>query len=392
MSSFSNPNTGDTARPGAASGAGAASRNADSNELGKFDALASRFWDTHGEFRPLHLLNPVRARFVAERATLSGARVLDVGCGGGLLAEALARAGAKVTAIDLAPGMIEVARLHAMEQKLEIDYRMVAAEAVAAAEPGSFDVVTCMEMLEHVPEPAQMIATLATLVRPGGAVFISTLNRNLKSFLLAIVGAEYVMKLIPRGTHEYEKLIRPAELARWARSAGLSVRELAGIELNPFTEHCTLSRNVAVNYLAHAALIGAGILVMQHTRFGHKTRLRHSVWLQGAIEAVGLARRNGQHHRDAVACGRKQVRNSARFGQRIAFRHIENQAVGENAARVQQVDGAVVKRVGIQLQARQSVGGKPERRGGELDGIFEIAALHLEMVRPQVHPFRPHHS
>jgi 2-polyprenyl-6-hydroxyphenyl methylase / 3-demethylubiquinone-9 3-methyltransferase len=243
--------SGVSAETGSTSGTGAASGNADSSELGKFDALASRFWDVRGEFRPLHLLNPVRARFVAERASLSGARVLDVGCGGGLLAEALARAGAKVTAIDLAPGMIEVARLHAMEQKLEIDYRMVAAEAVAAAEPESFDVVTCMEMLEHVPDPAQMVATLTALVRPGGAVFISTLNRNLKSFLLAIVGAEYVMKLIPRGTHEYEKLIRPAELARWARSAGLSLRELAGIELNPFTEHCTLSRNVDVNYVAH---------------------------------------------------------------------------------------------------------------------------------------------
>ena len=243
--------TGASAGIGATRSASGASGNADSNELGKFDALASRFWDVGGEFRPLHLLNPVRARFVSERATLPGARVLDVGCGGGLLAEALARAGAKVTAIDLAPGMIEVARLHAMEQKLEIDYRMVAVEAVAAAEPGSFDLVTCMEMLEHVPDPAQMVATLTTLVRPGGAVFISTLNRNLKSFLLAIVGAEYVMKLIPRGTHEYEKLIRPAELARWARSAGLSLRELAGIELNPFTEHCTLSRNVDVNYVAH---------------------------------------------------------------------------------------------------------------------------------------------
>jgi 2-polyprenyl-6-hydroxyphenyl methylase / 3-demethylubiquinone-9 3-methyltransferase len=236
---------------GASAATGAAAGNADSSELGKFDALASRFWDVGGEFRPLHLLNPVRARFVAERSTLLGARVLDVGCGGGLLAEALARAGAKVTAIDLAPGMIEVARLHAMEQNLEIDYRMVAAEAVAAAEPSSFDVVTCMEMLEHVPEPAQMVGTLAKLVRPGGAVFISTLNRNLKSFLLAIVGAEYVMNLIPRGTHEYDRLIRPAELARWARSAGLSLRELAGIDLNPFTEHCSLSRDIAVNYLAH---------------------------------------------------------------------------------------------------------------------------------------------
>jgi 2-polyprenyl-6-hydroxyphenyl methylase/3-demethylubiquinone-9 3-methyltransferase len=167
------------------------------------------------------------------------------------LAEALTRAGAKVMAIDLAPGMIDVARLHALEQKLEIDYRVVAAEAVAAAEPGSFDVVTCMEMLEHVPEPGRMIATLATLVRPGGSIFVSTLNRNLKSFLMAIVGAEYVLKLIPRGTHEYERLIRPSELARWARAAGLSMRELTGIQLNPFTEHCTLSRDIDVNYLAH---------------------------------------------------------------------------------------------------------------------------------------------
>jgi 2-polyprenyl-6-hydroxyphenyl methylase/3-demethylubiquinone-9 3-methyltransferase len=243
--------TGASIGSGPTPGTGGGGGNADSGELGKFDALASRFWDMRGEFRPLHLLNPVRARFVAERTTLLGARVIDVGCGGGLLAEALARAGAKVTAIDLAPGMIEVARLHAMEQKLDIDYRMVAAEAVAAAEPGSFDVVTCMEMLEHVPEPAQMVATLAALVRPGGSIFISTLNRNLKSFLLAIVGAEYVMKLIPRGTHEYDRLIRPAELARWARSADLSLRELAGIELNPFTEHCRLSRDIAVNYLAH---------------------------------------------------------------------------------------------------------------------------------------------
>jgi 2-polyprenyl-6-hydroxyphenyl methylase / 3-demethylubiquinone-9 3-methyltransferase len=225
--------------------------NADSRELGKFDALASRFWDTRGEFRPLHLLNPVRARFVAERATLPGARVLDVGCGGGLLAESLARAGAKVTAIDLAPGMIEVARLHAMEQKLDIDYRLVAAEAVAAGAPGTFDVVTCMEMLEHVPEPAQMITTLALLLRPGGALFVSTLNRNLKSFLLAIVGAEYVLKLIPRGTHEYERLIRPSELARWARAAGLELLDLRGIELNPFSGRAALSGSVAVNYLAH---------------------------------------------------------------------------------------------------------------------------------------------
>jgi 2-polyprenyl-6-hydroxyphenyl methylase/3-demethylubiquinone-9 3-methyltransferase len=225
--------------------------NADAAELAKFEASASAFWDPRGEFRPLHLLNPVRAQFIAERTALAGSRILDVGCGGGLLAEALARAGARVTAIDLAPGMIEVARLHAAESALAVDYRLVAAEQVAAAEPAGFDVVTCMEMLEHVPEPAAMTATLARLLRPGGALFVSTLNRNLRSFLLAIAGAEYLLNLLPRGTHEYERLIRPAELARWARAAGLTLNAMAGIELNPFTERVTLSGNVSVNYLAH---------------------------------------------------------------------------------------------------------------------------------------------
>jgi len=225
--------------------------NADAAELAKFEASAAAFWDPRGEFRPLHLLNPVRAQFIAERTALAGSRVLDVGCGGGLLAEALARAGARVTAIDLAPGMIEVARLHAAESALAVDYRLVAAEEVAAAEPAGFDVVTCMEMLEHVPEPAAMTATLARLLRPGGALFVSTLNRNLRSFLLAIVGAEYLLNLIPRGTHEYERLIRPAELARWARAAGLTLNAMAGIELNPFTGRVALSGNVTVNYLAH---------------------------------------------------------------------------------------------------------------------------------------------
>jgi 2-polyprenyl-6-hydroxyphenyl methylase/3-demethylubiquinone-9 3-methyltransferase len=177
--------------------------------------------------------------------------VLDVGCGGGLLAEALARAGARVTAIDLAPAMIEVARLHAAESALAVDYRLIAAEELAAAEPAAFDVVTCMEMLEHVPDPAAMTATLARLLRPGGALFVSTINRNLRSFLLAIVGAEYLLGLIPRGTHEYERLIRPAELARWARAAGLTFKTMAGIELNPFTRRVALTRDVAVNYLAH---------------------------------------------------------------------------------------------------------------------------------------------
>ena len=225
--------------------------NADQAELAKFDALAARFWDPHGEFRPLHLLNPVRAQFIAGRATLGGSRVLDVGCGGGLLAEVLAREGARVTGIDMAPGMIEVARLHAAESRLDIDYRISSAEDVARAAPAAFDIVACMEMLEHVPDPAAMTATLARLLRPGGALFVSTLNRNLKSFLLAIVGAEYLLNLIPRGTHEYERLIRPAELARWARAAGLELKELAGIAFNPLTGHVALSRDVAVNYLAH---------------------------------------------------------------------------------------------------------------------------------------------
>src|SRR5512146_2326058 len=209
--------------------------NADRGELAKFDALAHRFWDPRGEFRPLHLLNPVRLGFVAEHASLAGARALDVGCGGGLLSEALSRKGARVTGIDLAPGMVEVARLHAAEEGLDIDYRVAAAEDIATELAASFDVVTCMEMLEHVPRPEKMLATLASLVRPGGSVFVSTLNRNLESFLMAIVGAEYVLKLLPRGTHEYDRLIRPSELARWARSAGLLPRGIAGIALNPYT-------------------------------------------------------------------------------------------------------------------------------------------------------------
>ena len=225
--------------------------NADAAELAKFDAGASSFWDPQGEFRPLHLLNPLRTAFITEHADISARPLLDVGCGGGLLAESLARAGAQVTAIDLAPGMIEVARLHAAAAALSIDYRVAGAETLLTERPASFEVLTCMEMLEHVPEPAAMLATLAGLMKPGASLFVSTLNRNLKSFLLAIVGAEYLMNLIPRGTHEYERLIRPAELARWARAAGLTLERMAGIELNPFTGRVTLSADVSVNYLAH---------------------------------------------------------------------------------------------------------------------------------------------
>jgi 2-polyprenyl-6-hydroxyphenyl methylase / 3-demethylubiquinone-9 3-methyltransferase len=225
--------------------------NADQGELRKFDALAARFWDPHGEFRPLHLLNGVRAQFIAARVPPAGRRVLDVGCGGGLLAESLARQGARVTGIDLAPGMIEAARLHAAESGLTIEYRVGAAETLAAEAPAAYDTVTCMEMLEHVPAPAATMVALARLVRPGGAVFISTLNRNLKSFLLAIVAAEYLLRLIPRGTHEYERLITPAELARWGRAAGLDLAGTAGIELNPFTAAARLVPDLDVNYLAH---------------------------------------------------------------------------------------------------------------------------------------------
>jgi 2-polyprenyl-6-hydroxyphenyl methylase/3-demethylubiquinone-9 3-methyltransferase len=235
---------------------GAASATADAAEVGKFHALSHKFWDPRGEFKPLHILNPVRARFVAERAPLRGARVLDVGCGGGLLCEALVHAGAQVTGIDLAEGMIEVAKLHATEQSLSIDYRLADAETIAATQAGAFDVVTCMEMLEHVPAPRATVATLAQLVRPGGSVFISTINRNLKSFLLAIVGAEYLMNLVPRGTHEYERLIRPAELASWGRAAGLSLTDVAGLDFNPFTNTCRLTHDPSINYLVHLERTG----------------------------------------------------------------------------------------------------------------------------------------
>jgi 2-polyprenyl-6-hydroxyphenyl methylase/3-demethylubiquinone-9 3-methyltransferase len=223
---------------------------ADPAEVAKFDAAAHRFWDEHGEFRPLHRLNPARVAYVNERCRLAGSRVADVGCGGGLLAESLAMAGARVTAIDLAPAMVQVARLHARASGLEIDYRCEPVEALAARALGEFDVVTCMEMLEHVPEPAITVAALARLLRPGGRLFVSTLNRNLRSFLLAIVGAEYVARLIAPGTHEYERLIRPAELARWGRAAGLALLDLSGLEFNPVTEQCRLTADTRVNYLA----------------------------------------------------------------------------------------------------------------------------------------------
>lgn len=227
------------------------STSADPAEIAKFQALAHRFWDSEGEFKPLHRLNPVRAGYVAARAHLAGAKILDVGCGGGLLAEALAQRGARVTAIDLAPAMIETARLHAAEGGLSIDYRVQDAAELADRSAHDFDVVCCMEMLEHVPQPARFLALLATLVKPGGALFVSTLNRNLRSFLLAIVGAEYVLRLLPRGTHEYERFIRPSELAAWGRASGLSLVHTAGLHYDPLRDRCSLDEDVAVNYVAH---------------------------------------------------------------------------------------------------------------------------------------------
>ncbi len=225
--------------------------NADPAEIEKFDALAGRFWDPEGEFGPLHKLNPVRLGYVARVAPLAGARVLDVGCGGGLLAEALALKGSEVTGIDLSSSLLTTAELHALESGVQVRYRKISAEALAAEAPGSYDVVTCMEMLEHVPDPASVIGALARLVRPGGSIVASTLNRTPKAFLLAIVGAEYVMRVLPRGTHEYAKVIRPSELGRAARAAGLEVRDVTGLVMNPLTREFSLGPDVAVNYLCH---------------------------------------------------------------------------------------------------------------------------------------------
>lgn len=224
---------------------------ADPAEIGKFDAIAHRFWDAHGEFRPLHILNPVRTAWIAARCTLKDSRGLDVGCGGGLLCESLTAQGARMTGIDLAPAMLQTARLHAAECGVTIDYRQAPVGNLAQQEPAAFDFVACMEMLEHVPDPRPVIESLAQLVRPGGHVFISTLNRNPLAFATAIVAAEYLLRLVPRGTHEYERLVRPSELARWARAAGLTLEGLTGIAYDPFSHTARLTADPAVNYIAH---------------------------------------------------------------------------------------------------------------------------------------------
>ncbi len=227
-------------------------QNVDPTEIAKFEQLASRWWDPESEFKPLHDINPLRLKWIDERVQLKGSAVLDVGCGGGILTESMAALGASVTGIDMGETPLSVAKLHMKESGHNVEYLHMTAEALAKSRPASFDVVTCMEMLEHVPDPAAVVDACSNLVKPGGAVFFSTINRNPKSWLFAIVGAEYVLNLLPRGTHEYRKLIRPSELESWARQAKLAVRELTGMHYSPLTRHYWLAPGVDVNYLAYS--------------------------------------------------------------------------------------------------------------------------------------------
>jgi 2-polyprenyl-6-hydroxyphenyl methylase/3-demethylubiquinone-9 3-methyltransferase len=224
--------------------------NADPAELAKFSDLAHRWWDPDSEFRPLHQINPLRLGWIDGLAALAGKRVLDIGCGGGILSDSMARKGANVTGIDLSVKALRVAQLHALEAgTTNVSYQEISAEAMALEQPGEFDVVTCMEMLEHVPDPASVVRACSTLVKPGGWVFFSTLNRNAKAFLFAVLGAEYVLQLLPKGTHEYAKFIRPSELASYCRAAGLELDQTRGMEYNPFTQRYWLSGDTSVNYL-----------------------------------------------------------------------------------------------------------------------------------------------
>jgi 2-polyprenyl-6-hydroxyphenyl methylase / 3-demethylubiquinone-9 3-methyltransferase len=226
--------------------------NVNPAETAKFDRLASRWWDPNGESRPLHDLNPTRLNYIAERVTLKGARVLDVGCGGGILSEALAAAGADVTGIDLAPRVLDIARLHLHESGQRVDYREISVETLAAEMPAAFDVVACMELLEHVPDPGSVITAISTLLKPGGRVFLSTLNRTPAAFALAIAGAEYALNLLPRGTHHYAQFIRPSELGAALRGADLVLEDLSGLAYNPLTRRARIAQSTQVNYLACA--------------------------------------------------------------------------------------------------------------------------------------------
>ena len=226
--------------------------NADPIELDKFGELAHRWWDPNSEFKPLHDINPLRLDWIDRTIGLAGKRVLDVGCGGGLLSEGMAVRGAQVTGIDLSEKPLGVAKLHLLETGQKVDYRKIAVEALADEMPGAFDAVTCLEMLEHVPNPSSVVTACARLVKPGGQVFFSTLNRNPKAYLLAVIGAEYVLQMLPKGTHDYAKFIKPSELARWAKLAGLEPAELLGMSYNPLTRKYTLSTDTGVNYLMRA--------------------------------------------------------------------------------------------------------------------------------------------
>jgi 2-polyprenyl-6-hydroxyphenyl methylase/3-demethylubiquinone-9 3-methyltransferase len=228
-----------------------AQQNVDFGEINKFEALAARWWDPHSEFKPLHEINPLRLDYIDRRTGLQGKQVLDVGCGGGILSESMALRGAHVTGIDMGEAPLAVARLHQHESNVQVDYQQSTAEDFAAQHAGQFDVVTCLEMLEHVPDPGSVINACAQLVKPGGHVFLSTINRNPKSFLFAIVGAEYLLRLLPKGTHEYNKFIKPSELEAWIRGAGFSLRELTGMSYNPLTQRYSLGYDIDVNYLVH---------------------------------------------------------------------------------------------------------------------------------------------
>jgi len=226
--------------------------NVDSAEIAKFEALAHRWWDPNSEFKPLHDINPLRTNYIDEKASLAGKKVLDIGCGGGILCEAMAHRGAIVNGIDMGEAPLSVARLHLLESKLSVDYEKITAEALALREAGTYDIVTCLEMLEHVPNPASIIQACATLVKPNGHVFFSTIHRNAKSYLFAVVGAEYLLKLLPKGTHDYAKFIRPSELATAIRDAHLTLQDMIGMTYNPLTKRYRLEPNVGVNYLVHA--------------------------------------------------------------------------------------------------------------------------------------------
>ena len=225
-------------------------KNVDDLEIRKFEALASRWWDPNSEFKPLHDINPLRVNYISQHINLAEKRVLDIGCGGGILAEALAHHGATVTAIDKAEASLSVAKLHLLESQLDISYQDSTAEEFAETQPAQFDVVTCLEMLEHVPDPSSVVAACQRLVKPGGLVFFSTINRNPKSYLFAIIGAEYLLNLLPRGTHDYAKLIKPSELATWSRQAHLTLRDQIGMGYNPLTKKYSLQNSLDVNYLA----------------------------------------------------------------------------------------------------------------------------------------------